>query len=357
MGTRSILWAAGIWLAFASWGRARAQGQAAAPAAIELAQGPECQTVGVTVRFAPGSAELGASAGEALDRVGAWLKANPARTLHLRGYARAAGTTEQNLALGLRRAESVKAYLVAQGGMDGARIETIGRGEEIDESLPADGNAVVLIACEPRTATAVGSPLEAPLRPAASPADFYSPRDPRFGWAIMAGGGYEAFTAADMRSRTNGGGAWDVRIVGGTRSYGGFEAAYVGSSNGVETLGATAANSSLVANGLEGAFRLNVPITKGASLLEPYASLGLGWSHYTLTGYNSSVAMASDFSSPSDNVMTLPLGGGFAYGYKAFLVDVRLSYVATYLNNYLGSGNGGGTLNHWGVGGQIGWTY
>jgi hypothetical protein len=373
MRTRTILWIAGISLVFAqrgpAWGQgegAQAQSGAGASAgagANEPAQEPECQNDGVIVGFSPGSAELDESSREALVGVAVWLKANPVRTLHLWGYAHESGTTEQNLLLGLQRAESVKAYLVSQWRVDAKRIETIGRGDEVVEHLPANGLTVVLIACEPRPpmapmmGTGAVSPLEAP--PPAAPArpDFYSPRDSRFGWAIMAGGGYEGFTASDMRSRTNGGGAWDVRIIGGTRSYGGFEAAYVGSSHGVQTLGASTGNSSLVSNGIEGLFRLNVPIMKGASLLEPYAVLGLGWSHYTLTAYNASVAMASDFTSPSDNVLTLPFGAGFAYGYRALLVDVRLSYVATYLNNYLGSGNGGGTLNHWGVGGQIGWAY
>jgi hypothetical protein len=359
----------GISLVFAQRGAAWGQGEAekaqvgagAGPVQTELTQGPECQDAGVTVTFPPGSAELDLGSREGLNGVAVWLKANPARTLHLRGYAQTSGTTEQNLQLGLQRADSVKAYLVAQGGVDAARIETIGRGDEVVEQLPANGRTVVFTACEPRpplaSTTGAVSPLQAPPPPAAARADFYTPRDPMFGWAIMAGGGYEDFTSSDMRSRTNGGGAWDVRLVGGTRSYGGFEAAYVGSSNGVQTLGATTGNSSLVSNGLEGTFRMNVPIMKAASLLEPYAFVGLGWSHYTLTGYNAAVAMASDFSSASDNVMTLPFGGGFAYGYRALLVDVRLSYVPTYLNNYLGSGNGGGTLNHWGIGGQIGWTY
>ena len=51
------------------------------------------------------------------------------------------------------------------------------------------------------------------------------------------------------------------------------------------------------------------------------------------------------------------LGVGFSYGYKALMLDVRGTYSPTYYNNLLQGANGNGTLNTWGVGGQIGFGF
>ena len=150
---------------------------------------------------------------------------------------------------------------------------------------------------------------------------------------------------------------WHVRLVGGLRQFVGFEAAYVGAARSIHTLGAAGNSPSLVSNGLEGTLRINVPVMLAVTLIEPYGFVGLGWSRYSIANYNSNTAVLSDFTSSADNVMTVPVGGGFAYGYKALLVDVRASYVPTYYNNLLQNTNGSGALNHWGVGGQLGYAF
>jgi hypothetical protein len=180
----------------------------------------------------------------------------------------------------------------------------------------------------------------------------YQPGVSSFGWAVVVGGGYEDFTNSSMRGLTSGGGAWDARVVGGTRSYVGFEAAYVGSARDVTALGAS--RSTMVSNGFEGTLRLNVPVVRQRSLYEPYGFIGLGYSHYSITNY--SVALTSDFAS-GDDVMTMPFGAGFAWGYAGFIADARFSYTPTYFNNLLQTGSGTGGLNHWGAGGNVGFTF
>jgi hypothetical protein len=184
--------------------------------------------------------------------------------------------------------------------------------------------------------------------------DMYRPAGlTTFGWAAFVGGGYEDFTNSNIRNVTGGGGAWDARLIGGTHSYLGFEAAYVGAARSIDALG-LGNNSTLVSNGFEGAFRLNVPVARGDSLYEPFAFVGLGWSRYRVTNYNATVT--SDVRS-GDDVMTIPFGAGFAYGYRAFIADARVAYTPTLFNNLLQSTNGSGTLNHWGVGGNIGISF
>ena len=180
-----------------------------------------------------------------------------------------------------------------------------------------------------------------------------------FGWAVMAGGGYTDFTKKDMRDVTTGGGTWDARFIGGTNSIVGFEAAYVGTARSVSTLGVTANNPTLVSNGLEGNFRLNAPLRKGASLFEPYGYVGLGYQHFNVSNYNSNTQSLSSFSASNDNTMTVPVGGGFAYAYKAFIADVRAGWTAVYYDNMLNTGlsNANGALNHWNVGSQIGFMF
>jgi len=64
-----------------------------------------------------------------LDSIGAWMKGNPGKVLMIEGHCDDRGTNEYNLALGDRRANSAKTYLV-QLGVDSARIYTISYGEE-----------------------------------------------------------------------------------------------------------------------------------------------------------------------------------------------------------------------------------
>ena len=57
--------------------------------------------------------------------------------------------------------------------------------------------------------------------------------------------------------------------------------------------------------------------------------------------------------------MTVPVGGGFAYAYKAFIADVRAGWTAVYYDNMLNGnfGSNNGALNHWNAGGQIGFMF
>ncbi|MEE9495180.1 MAG: peptidoglycan-associated lipoprotein Pal [Desulfobacterales bacterium] len=64
-----------------------------------------------------------------LMRKAAWLRANPAVTVTVEGHADERGTNEYNLALGDRRADSAKAFLVDLG-IATSRLTTISYGEE-----------------------------------------------------------------------------------------------------------------------------------------------------------------------------------------------------------------------------------
>jgi peptidoglycan-associated lipoprotein len=86
-------------------------------------------SVGDRVFFAYDSAVLSPIASQTLDRQAAWMKQYPAIFLTVEGHSDERGTREYNLALGDRRANAVKNYLVALG-IQPDRILTISYGEE-----------------------------------------------------------------------------------------------------------------------------------------------------------------------------------------------------------------------------------
>ncbi|OYX93872.1 MAG: peptidoglycan-associated lipoprotein, partial [Caulobacter sp. 35-67-4] len=65
-----------------------------------------------------------------------WLNRYPAVRVRIEGNADERGTREYNLALGARRANAVRDFLVSQG-VSGARIETLSYGKE----RPIDGGS------------------------------------------------------------------------------------------------------------------------------------------------------------------------------------------------------------------------
>jgi len=333
----------------------------------------ECKDAGVTVAFKTGSAELDQNARGALDGVATWMKADEKRTLKLEGFADTTGDTESNLVLSAKRAEAVKSYLI-EHGVSSTNVITVGRGEETDH-LPANGRAVTFLACmgagtpAPTVAeeTPPAPPPEAAPPPAPEPVEVApvtpvtTPPPPPFylrgfGFAVMAGGLYQDFTNNTMQNSTSGAGGWSARFIAGMNSIIGVEAAYVGAASQVQGLGVTANTPYLVSNGLEGTARLNVPLRMGYHLVEPYGFAGIGYSHYTISNYNANAQRLSSFTS-TDNVMDVPVGGGLAYAYKQFIVDARAGWTATYYQNILTGANSSGTLDHWNVGGQVGFRF
>ncbi len=85
--------------------------------------------VGDRVFFALDSSELSPEARSTLDRQAAWLAQYPQAQLRIEGHADERGTREYNLALGDRRANAVRNYLVSQG-VASSRLETISYGKE-----------------------------------------------------------------------------------------------------------------------------------------------------------------------------------------------------------------------------------
>ncbi len=87
------------------------------------------QTAGDRVFFAFDSYALSGEARDALSEQAAWLQAYPSVKIQVAGNCDERGTREYNLALGARRANAAKDYLVGLG-IDPSRITTISYGKE-----------------------------------------------------------------------------------------------------------------------------------------------------------------------------------------------------------------------------------
>ncbi len=85
--------------------------------------------VGDIVYFTTDSSELTPEATATLQKQAVWLQQYSQYTITIEGHADERGTREYNIALGARRATTVRNFL-AQNGVNGARIRTISYGKE-----------------------------------------------------------------------------------------------------------------------------------------------------------------------------------------------------------------------------------
>jgi peptidoglycan-associated lipoprotein len=95
----------------------------------EASMGPVREALLEIVFFEFDSDEISGEAEEKLRAKAEILRANPGLRLRIEGHADQRGSTEYNLALGQRRAESVRAWLSAYG-IDEARLNTLSYGKE-----------------------------------------------------------------------------------------------------------------------------------------------------------------------------------------------------------------------------------
>jgi peptidoglycan-associated lipoprotein len=106
--------------------------QQAARTAPEITPGSQqdlVANVGDRVFFDFDKSDLRPASQTTLERQASWLKRFPDLNVTVEGHCDERGTREYNLALGERRANAVKDFLIAQG-IDPRRIRTISYGKE-----------------------------------------------------------------------------------------------------------------------------------------------------------------------------------------------------------------------------------
>jgi peptidoglycan-associated lipoprotein len=106
-------------------------------AAIPGSQQDFVVNVGDRVFFDTDSSELSDQARATLDKQAQWLNNYNRYAFTIEGHADERGTREYNIALGARRAETVREYLVSRG-VSGQRMRTISYGKERPVALCND---------------------------------------------------------------------------------------------------------------------------------------------------------------------------------------------------------------------------
>jgi peptidoglycan-associated lipoprotein len=97
-------------------------------------------TIGDRVYFDFDKAEVRTSDAATLNDQAAWLKKYPNITIVVEGHCDERGTREYNLALGERRANAVKEYLMSRG-ISANRVQTISYGKERPAVLGSNESA------------------------------------------------------------------------------------------------------------------------------------------------------------------------------------------------------------------------
>ena len=86
-------------------------------------------TAGDIVYFSSDSSDITPEGQQTLSAQARWLQNYPSQTVTIEGHADERGTREYNIALGAKRATSVKTFLASQG-VNAARIRTVSYGKE-----------------------------------------------------------------------------------------------------------------------------------------------------------------------------------------------------------------------------------
>jgi peptidoglycan-associated lipoprotein len=104
-------------------------GGALAGSAVPGSQQDFVVNVGDRVFFESDSTELTMQSRGTLDKQAQWLQTYNRNTFTVEGHADERGTREYNIALGARRAQTVRDYLASRG-IDPSRMHTISYGKE-----------------------------------------------------------------------------------------------------------------------------------------------------------------------------------------------------------------------------------
>lgn len=148
------------------------------------------------------------------------------------------------------------------------------------------------------------------------------------GVAVMLGGGIAGFTDHTLRDTTSPvGGLWDLRAAFGTHAPIAVEVGYLGSATRIQSLFGVA-SAMMIGTTLEGDLRLNL---LPHYVIDPYAFVGIGWQRYDIDERDFSLTDTG--IGTHDNLVEVPVGGGFSYRFAGLVADVRGTFRATQGSN------------------------
>lgn len=181
----------------------------------------------------------------------------------------------------------------------------------------------------------------------------------RYGITVAIGGGTGGFTNDGMKTATDFGGNWDVRLSFGTQSPLAIEASYIGSAQSIQALGLDE-DAILVGNGAQAALRLNgtfdLPV-------QPFIFGGAAWRRYDVTNADFNTSAVNG----SDDVLEIPVGLGIAGKWSGLVLDLRGEFRPTLDNDLVPNfevdpdedfGNDDfAAMHRWGVNASVGYEF
>jgi opacity protein-like surface antigen len=172
------------------------------------------------------------------------------------------------------------------------------------------------------------------------------------GMSLSVGGGVGGFTEETMRELTDVGGGWNARFVVGTRTVIGFEAAYIGGLQTIDTLGLDA-DALLLSSSIEGDVRFAPTRLVVESPIHPYVFWGLAYRRYDVTNTDTNTSSVED----EDSLVEMPLGLGATYAIDRFQIDLRASYRPAWDADLVPDAKEGTGLATWGASLQVGYEF
>lgn len=113
----------------AGYGSGMGGGAGAGVGVEDIGQGGRAGSIIGDIFFDFDSSALNSEAQEQLNQNAAWMQKHPGSAVTIEGHCDERGTDEYNIALGERRAEAARTYLVNLG-VNGGRLSTVSYGEE-----------------------------------------------------------------------------------------------------------------------------------------------------------------------------------------------------------------------------------
>ena len=224
---------------------------------------------------------------------------------------------------------------------------------QIDGSVDADGNPITP---SPAPSTMVITPPPPPdtnIYVAPAPVTPLVEREQsiydRYGIAVSLGGGVEGFTGDTMRSTTDPGGGWNVRLGVGLKSPLSLEAAYIGSAQNIDALGLTG-DALLVGNGAQANARLNLT---GGMAVQPFIFGGAAWKRYQIMNEDANTSALID----DDDLVEFPLGIGIGGRFSGLNLDLRGEYRIATDADLISRTNPDARMDRFGVNASIGMAF
>ena len=172
------------------------------------------------------------------------------------------------------------------------------------------------------------------------------------GVSVTVGGGVGGFTDSMMRDMTGVAGGWGVRVTVGSHTLVGFEAAYMGGLQSIDSLGLDD-NAQLLSSAVEADLRLNVLRPFSDFVLQPYLFMGGAWKRYDLERVDTNV---SDVRS-RDDVVEIPMGIGIGCEIQRFVFDLRGAYRPAWDADLMPGADEGTGLASWSAALHIGYDF